>query len=157
MAAILQRHPTDIGVRAAAGRPFVRSLLHPMRRSGAPSPMFAVLLIYDGLVKVALLALASAILARSAVIRLLGFEIVTATGPASRLRVTARTAIAWAAVLGPAVPFALASGDWFVTVATHMWVIYVALLVQRRAPYLAIAWPARGLQDRLAGTWIVPR
>ena len=155
--AILERHPRDIGVRAAAERPFVRSLLHPMQRSGAPSPMFAVLLLYDGLVKVALLALASAILARSALIRLLGFEIVTASGPASRLRITVRTAIAWAAVLGPAVPLALASGEWFITVATHMWVVYVALLVHAAGATLAIVSPARGIQDRLAGTWIVPR
>jgi eukaryotic-like serine/threonine-protein kinase len=157
VAAVLERHPTDAGATVAATRPFVHSILEPIRRSGAPAPMYAALLIYDGLVKIALLALASAILARSALIRLLGFEVVTAGGPASRLRVTARTAIAWAAVLGPAAGFAAVSGDWFVTVATHMWVVYVALLVQVAGATLAIVRPARGLQDRLAGTWIVPR
>ena len=155
--AILGRHPIDAGVAEAAARPFVRSILQPMRRSGAPSPMYAVLLIYDGLVKVALLALASAILARSALLRLLGFEIVTATGTASRLRVALRTAIAWAAVLAPAAAFAAAPGDWFVTVATNIGVVYVALLILTAGAVLAIVRPARGLQDRLAGTWIVPR
>ncbi len=101
-------------------------------------------------------ALASALLARGALLRLLGFEIVTADGPASRLRVTVRTAIAWAAVLGPAIPFA-ASGDWFVNVATNIPVVYAAMLVQLAGAAFAILRPSRGLQDRLAGTWIVPR
>ena len=36
-------------------------------------------------------------------------------------------------------------------------VFAVALVVQCAGAIVAIAQPARGLQDRLAGTWIVPR
>jgi uncharacterized RDD family membrane protein YckC len=152
----VKRHPNDPGAAAAADRQFTHSLSRPMQRDGAPSPLYAAMLVFDGLAKVALLALASAILARSALLRLLGFEIVTAAGPASRLRVGVRAAIAWAAVLGPAAVFA-ASGDWFMNVATHIDVVYASMLVQTTGAAIAIAWPSRSLQDRLAGTWVVPR
>jgi len=36
-------------------------------------------------------------------------------------------------------------------------VLAVALVVLGAGAIAAIAQPARGLQDRLAGTWIVPR
>ena len=36
-------------------------------------------------------------------------------------------------------------------------VFAVALAVQCAGAIVALAQPARGLQDRLAGTWIVPR
>jgi eukaryotic-like serine/threonine-protein kinase len=154
--AIARRHPTDAGVAGAVERPAVRRLLEIRPHPPLPSVLFTAMLLYDALAKVALCAMVSAVVARGALLRLLGFEVVTVDGPASRLRVTVRTAIAWAAVLGPAIPFA-ASGDWFVNIATNIPVAYVAFLVQLGGAAVAIAHPSRGLQDRLAGTWIVPR
>ena len=154
--AIARRYPTDAGVAVAARRPVVRALLETRPQSPLPSFLFAAMLLYDALAKVALCAMVSAVVARGALLRLLGFEVVTVDGPASRLRVAGRSAIAWAAVLGPAIPFAV-SGDWFVNVATNIPVAYAALLVQLGGAAVAVARPSRSLQDRLAGTWIVPR
>jgi hypothetical protein len=154
--AIAQRYPTDAGVAVAAKRPVVRALLETRPHRPLPSFLFAAMLLYDALAKVAMCAIVSAVVARGALLRLLGFDVVTVDGPASRFRVAGCTAIAWAAVLGPAIPFAV-SGDWFVNVATNIPVAYAALLVHFGGAAVAIARPSRGLQDRLAGTWIVPR
>jgi hypothetical protein len=154
---LVRRYPTDEGVQAALARPAVKALLFVRPSPALPSLLFAAMLFYDALVKVALGALAMAVLARGALLRLLGFEIVTRDGaPASRLRVTARTAVAWAAVLVPAAAFA-ATGDWYTNVATNITIAYAAILVQSAGAAFAIVHPARGIQDRLAGTWIVPR
>jgi eukaryotic-like serine/threonine-protein kinase len=151
----LRRHPTDAAAEAAASRPIVRATLRP--RSSAPSAFYLAMLIYDALVKVALLALASAIAARSGLFRLLGFEIVTARGePASPLRIAVRSALAWSAVLAPAAIFAV-SNDWFTAIATNIQVVYAALAIQAAGAAAVLIHPTRSLQDRLAGTWIVPR
>jgi uncharacterized RDD family membrane protein YckC len=88
-----------------------------------------------------------------ALLRLLGIAVVTRTGAdASRLRVLWRAIVAWApcviggigvAFLMPIVPMPAAIG----IVVT----IVVALVIW------SAALPERSLQDRLAGTWLVPR
>ncbi len=105
----------------------------------------------------ALLALVAALATRGVMLRLLGFEIVTADGRlAPRWRVLARTAIAWSPILVPLLATGVIEG-----VGAHLPdmipVFAVALAVQCAGAIVAIAQPARGLQDRLAGTWIVPR
>jgi hypothetical protein len=155
VAAIARRHPTDAGFALAFQRPIVGSLLQPSRPA-VPAAFYIAMLVYDGLVKAALVALVSAIVGGGVLLRLLGFAIVTRSGRASPLRLGVRAAIAWAAILVPAIPFALSS-DWYTTIATHVGVVYVALVVQLAGTAVAIWRPARGLQDRLAGTWIVPR
>jgi uncharacterized RDD family membrane protein YckC len=130
--------------------------------------------------------------------RLLGLELVTTEGrPASRRRVFARTALAWAPVLllALAAIWGIATGEikGSVTVSLSaeedrafaptlsvsparetgrgqassprnsgvtgllLWLIPPCLLVLLVGAIIAVVNPARGLHDRLAGTWIVPR
>ena len=42
-------------------------------------------------------------------------------------------------------------------IASNIAVVYAALVVQLTGAAIAVARPMEGLQDRLAGTWIVPR
>ena len=155
VAAIVRRHPTDAGCAHAFQRPIVESILE-RRRPGVPAVFYLATLVYDGLVKGALVALVSAIAGGGLLLRLLGFAVVTRSGRASPLRLGVRAAVAWAAILVPAIPFALSS-DWYTTIATHVGVVYVALGIQLAGTAVAIWSPTRGLADRLAGTWIVPR
>ena len=84
---------------------------------------------------------------------MMGLEFVTADGrPASRLRVLARTAITWSPVL--LVPFVMP----FVArippglTGTPWW-----MLGMLTGAVVIAMTPPRGVQDRIAGTWVVPR
>ena len=99
------------------------------------------------LMYVACFAHINALVWRGGVIRMLGLEFVTADGqPASRLRVLSRTAATWV----PLMIVAPASSP------AH-WLSYLCLLLLFAGAVIAILSPERGIQDRLAGTWIVPR
>ena len=101
------------------------------------------------LLYVAYCALVNALVFRGGMIRLLGLEFVTADGRrASRLRVLSRTAAAWAPVLIVAAAATSSGASWF---------SYPCLLLLLAGAVIAILSPERGIQDRLAGTWIVPR
>jgi serine/threonine protein kinase len=126
-----------------------------------------------GFVCTAILALAAAATTRGGVMRLSGLELVRRDGRvASRLRVVARTALVWSPVLltmlvmvrvqvtgrGPNVHFA--AGGFFNPLdrgpfTDLMWV--TVLLILLGGAVVNIARPSRGIQDWLAGTWIVPR
>jgi hypothetical protein len=109
---------------------------------------YRVLTLLMGLVSVAYVALVNALVFRGGVIRLLGLEFVTGDGrPASRVRVLSRTAAAWAPLLTVAP----------VASSTAHWLVYPCLLLLFAGAVIAILSPERGIQDRLAGTWIVPR
>ena len=112
---------------------------------------------YGSLWFVAVAGLVAALATRGAILRLLGFEVVTADGRrARRGRVLARAAIAWSPILLPLLVTGVIEG-----VGAHLPnmipIFGIALAVQCAGAIVAIAQPARGLQDRLAGTWIVPR
>jgi uncharacterized RDD family membrane protein YckC len=97
---------------------------------------------------VALFGLVNALIFGGGVIRLLGLEFVTAEGRrASRLRVLSRTAATWAPVL-IVTPVASSTAPWLVS---------SCLLLVFAGAVIALLNPERGIQDRLAGTWIVPR
>ena len=76
--------------------------------------------------------------------------------PISRIRALARAAIVWAPIVAIAVAVKVgpdiddASLGWIV-----MEVALLAIFIG--AAVWAMARPTRGIQDRLAGTWIVPR
>jgi hypothetical protein len=153
------RRPVDADtVDAAAARPAVRRMLEAGARFEMPPiPAIALMLFYGSLVMAALLALVAALATRGVMLRLLGFEIVTADGRlAPRWRVLARAAIAWSPILVPLLATGVIEG-----VGAHLPnmipVFGAALAVQCAGAIVAIAQPTRGLQDRLAGTWIVPR
>jgi hypothetical protein len=143
---------------AAEAQPAVRRLVDRTLHSDPPPlAVLAVVLFYGTLVFIAVLALIFALVCRGVILRLIGFEIVRGRGqPASRLRVLARTAITWSPLLLPAavstVVGGIASAPYGLVV-----VMTVSLLILLGGAILAILHPARGLQDRLAGTWIVPR
>jgi uncharacterized RDD family membrane protein YckC len=106
---------------------------------------YPVQTLLSGLLSVAWFALVNALVFRGGMIRLLGLEFVTADGRrASRFRVLSRTAAAWAPVLIAA------------PAASH-WQSYGCLLLLFAGAVVAIVSPERGTQDRVAGTWIVPR
>ena len=101
---ILRRPVDPQTVDAAAARPAVRTMLEAGARFEMPPiPAIAVMLFYGTLTVVALLALVAALATRGVMLRLLGFEIVTADGRlAPRWRVLARAAIAWSPILAAA-------------------------------------------------------
>ena len=94
---------------------------------------------------------------RGVVLRLLGFEIVTADGRrAGRWRTLGRTVIAWSPLLLLILVQQVLGGRGAgVAEVTTAFGLSVAAL--SAGAIVAIVQPSRGLQDRLAGTWIVPR
>jgi hypothetical protein len=123
----------------------------------APLLFMAVLVVYGLLLAVALVALPLAAISRGLLLQLFGFAIVTADGRrASRLRVLGRTAIAWSPLLAPALVSTVIGGigegpGGVIAVLTASLVVFLA------GGVVAMVRPSRGIQDRLAGTWIVPR
>jgi hypothetical protein len=155
---ILRRSVEPRSVDAAAARPEVRGMLEEGARLKQP-PMaeMAVSSFYGMLTIAALLALFAALATRGVMLRLLGFEIVTADGRlAPRWRVLARAAIAWSPLLLPMVVL-IVLGRFGASAAEVIAPFTTALVIQCAGAIVAIAQPSRGLQDRLAGTWIVPR
>jgi uncharacterized RDD family membrane protein YckC len=102
---------------------------------------------------IGILALIVNVVFRRGLIPMMGLELVTADGRrASRLRVLARTAITWSLFL--LMPIAVR----FVPLTTRgltetpWWILTMA------AGVVVVAMtPTRGVQDRIAGTWVVPR
>ncbi len=155
---ILQRKVAPGSVDAAAARPAVRARLElGARFEEPPFSVLALMLFYGTLIVVAVLGLVGAIAVRGVMLRLLGFEIVTADGRrASRLRVLGRSAIAWSPVLAPLLASTVLGGIGSGAAGVNV-LFSATLVVQLAGAVVAIVQPSRGLQDRLAGTWIVPR
>jgi hypothetical protein len=155
---VLRRQPTDAEARRASEHPFVQTTLKDQTyaKSGLRALRFAgewaIVDLVFSLGFVAHLSLVTAVVFRGGLMRAMGLELVTGNGrPASRVRVFARTVIAWAPIIvtGVIAPMTL-SVNYFAESAP-------ALLVLLAGAIAAIRRPERGIQDRLAGTWIVPR
>jgi hypothetical protein len=151
---ILRRRPAG-DPSAAEASPAVRALVDRAIHDEPPPVGVLVLIVFYGTLGfIAAGALVLAVVCRGVVLRLLGFAIVRGHGqPASRLRVLARTAVAWSPLL-PMLVASVAGGfggpaGWAVVVGASTLMLLTGAIV-------AILRPARGLQDRLAGTWIVP-
>ena len=86
-----------------------------------------------------------------------GAAIVNRKGqPISRIRALARAAIVWSPIV--AIAFALKYGPEIQDASIGWIALELALLaIFVAAAGWAMARPSRGIQDRLAGTWIVPR
>jgi eukaryotic-like serine/threonine-protein kinase len=123
------------------------------RANGQETPRPLVAQAFQFYLAVAVLALVANLTLRRGLIRIMGLELVTADGrPASRLRVLARTAMTWTPVL--VVPFVMRFGARIPPDLDRQpwWMLGMI------AGAIVIAiWPSRGVQDRLAGTWVVPR
>ena len=105
------------------------------------------------IVIVAALAVVTALASNGGVVlRWWGIRVATGTGkPASRARVMWRTVVAWSPVLATAL--ILGPG---VHPLTALITGVVAMLVMLCGVVWAVLDPDRGLQDRIAGTWLVP-
>jgi hypothetical protein len=91
--------------------------------------------------------LASLLFRGGALVRLLGIVLVDRNGlPVSRWRVTARNLIAW-------LPFALIMATVSIHEVLPIFFGFVVILLAA----ISLLLPNRSLQDRLAGTWLVPR
>jgi uncharacterized RDD family membrane protein YckC len=159
---VLRRSPTEAEQRRASEHPAVRALATAKSPADERPPLsgFAAVAMVGFLTTVALCAVLSALAFRGGLMRLLGMEIVIADGrPASRLRVLARTALAWSPLV-PIVVVGLSRGALGVRIASPSELLIacaVTLLVLLAGALIVVARPARGLQDLLAGTWVVPR
>jgi tRNA A-37 threonylcarbamoyl transferase component Bud32 len=152
---VLRRQPTEAESRRASEHAFVqmtlkhqayvKSGLRVLRYAGKAIAAFVGLLSL-----VALFALVTALVFRGGLMRAMGLELVTASGrPASRVRVLARTVIAWAPIIVTVIMQMIRSPTDLAAAP--------ALLLLLAGAIAAIVRPERGIQDRLAGTWIVPR
>jgi hypothetical protein len=107
---------------------------------------------------VALLGLIGALVARGGfLLRVLGAAVVTADGrEVSRLRALLRALVAWSPVAIGLVLLKVNPPVQQSTIGTALLYAIVPALLIAGAVY---AWlhPSRGIQDRIAGTWIVPR
>jgi hypothetical protein len=123
------------------------------RATGQEAPRPFVAQAFQLYLAVAMLAVVANFVFRRGLIRMMGLELVTADGrPASRLRMLARTAITWSPVL--LLPFVMR----FVARIPPGFDGQPWWMVGMIAGAVVIAiWPTRGIQDRLAGTWVVPR
>jgi uncharacterized RDD family membrane protein YckC len=155
---VLRRAPvTATDGDVASANPRVRAMVQ--RTLSEEPPSFAAIFMFGLLFCLATNAIFALILAlacRGVCLRLLGFDIVANDGRrATRARVTSRALLAWSPVLVLLIA-AWVSGN-FDDALTESPLVPVSLLVFVAGAAYAIASPSRGIQDRLAGTWIVPR
>jgi eukaryotic-like serine/threonine-protein kinase len=117
-------------------------------------PWLPVVVVAGGLILyVCLPAIIAALLFRGGLVLLIaGVTFVRADGqPASRLRVFWRALVAWSPILFVFVGMCAA------VVAQAIWAVWAALALFCLLAAISVALPTRALQDRLAGTWPVPR
>jgi hypothetical protein len=120
-----------------------------------PLPVLGLMVVFAVLLTTGLASLLTAVTVRGVSARVLGFDYVEGDGStASRLRLLARSTIAWSPLLLAALASAWPGYQGPAALVAAMAIAFVALAAG--AAY-AIVRPSRGLQDRLAGTWIVPR
>ena len=151
---VLRRHP-QTGVGPQEGPPPRIAAIVRRLSLDTARPWYQAIHVrtINGYLWFAVIALIVGVLVRGGLLRIIGLEIVTARGRrAGRLRVLARTALTWSPIL--LVPWLtpligrIAPGLG----PTPWWLLGMI------AGAVAIAInPARGIQDRLVGTWVVPR
>jgi hypothetical protein len=151
---VLRRYPATAGDARAVVAPRVAATIRRVSRYDTV-PWYRVIhaRTMPNYLSVAVIALIVGVVVRGGLLRAVGLEIVTARGePAGRLRVLARTALTWSPLLlVPLVTPALA--HVWPGLALSPWWLPVMI-----GGAIAIAiTPERALQDRLNGTWIVPR
>jgi hypothetical protein len=160
---VLRRQATEAEGRRASEQAVFQAIVKDAddETLDLPPPLsMAVESLAIGLGIVAGLALVSGLAFRGGLMRAMGLELVTTNGqPASRLRVVGRTALAWAPLIVVAV---LASerlglgarigGQIGITTIAAL-----GLLIMLGGAIAAVLHPSRGIQDRLTGTWMVPR
>jgi uncharacterized RDD family membrane protein YckC len=90
---------------------------------------------------------------RGGFMRAIGLELVTADGrQASRLRVLVRTAVTWSPILVVPILMPFVERALPRLAGTPWWTLGVL-----SGAIAILLTPSRGLQDRVARTWVVPR
>ncbi len=150
---VLRRYPAAAGDHGAVVAPRVAAVITRITRYDAAPWYRPMAQTSQSYVSLALVALIAGVFARGGLLRATGLEIVTARGEsAGHIRVFARAFLTWSPILlAPWVTPGIARV--LPGVAESPWWLVVMI-----AGAIAIAVsPARGVQDRLSGTWIVPR
>jgi eukaryotic-like serine/threonine-protein kinase len=154
---LLRRYPVDPD-RSDSTDAAVDALRKASAIDMPPAPFIVLALLIVIFVGIALASLTCALIVRGGLMRLLQLDLVDARGrPASRARVFARSVVASSPLIALVVwliafdvPVAAHSSGFVVACAVTLLVLLVGAIV-------AVATPARGIHDRLAGTWIVPQ
>jgi hypothetical protein len=150
---VVASHPNvsanDMATATAALGPFLRAQDRRRIDSEATSSSFRFTVFAVNLTFIAVFGIGWACVLRGGLLlRACDIAVVTSDGqPASRLRALWRGLVAWALVpaaiwLGLGVGVAVGAGVGVLFLAGAAW---------------AIAHPSRGVQDRIAGTWLVPQ
>jgi len=155
-----QRSPEQLKKAEALVATVIANNTRGLEQMNRPVVLWGVLGVIAGgaLLFVAVLGLIGALAARGGfTLRAFGARLVTADGrDASRLRALVRAAVAWSPLVLWIVTVKFAPAVQQTTAATAWLYTLVVALVLGGAAW---AWrhPSRGIQDRIAGTWIVPR
>jgi uncharacterized RDD family membrane protein YckC len=158
---VLRRTPTAEEGRRASTHPTVLALVKEATTISVPSwPAMGITVLGGCFLFVALLALAAAAALRGGLMRVVGLELVTSNGQAaSRRHVLARTALTWAPLL-LVTAVGITRGAFPIKPSSPVDLVVAmgaALLLIFAGAVVTLIHPARGIQDRLAGTWVVPR
>ena len=161
--AILARHPNpdpaEVTAAAKIVEPFLQAEREKARRSASTRGLLSIAAFFaaGGTVFMAVIGLLSALFFRGGLLlRLLGIAVASKDGPATRPRAFWRALVAWSPAVLSGVALAMGSpGPASRTAWLLIELVSLGLLVVGVA--YAIRHPSRGLQDHLAGTWLVPR
>ena len=161
--AILAKHPApsadDVAAASAIVEPFLKTERDKARRNASARGLLSIggFFVAGATAVMAVVGLLSALLFRGGLLlRLLGIAIVSKDGAATRLRAFWRAVIAWspAVLSGIALAMGAAGGS---SRTTWLLIELASLLLFIVGVAYAVRHPGRGLQDRFAGTWLVPR
>ena len=131
-------------------------------RSGAATGLAVAMALPSGMLLVcATLALVSSLLVRGGVLmRLLGLAVVDRRGKLASRRLSAgRAIVAWspALIMWAWFGLSLALDRSFEQTFAAVWLVAVTFTASVAGAIWTIAHPSRSWQDRLTGTWVVPR
>jgi hypothetical protein len=176
---ILQRHPVVSVPQVEEASALLKKVLDDRQESNAATPQLAW---WDTpasvagflLISIVIPALLSAVVVRGGlVLNGLGMTVVRNDGTEiSRLHSFARGLVAWSPILvllavnvifyatlfnGPDFSRSRAWFNWILEHDGLEWASLIAVAIVGIGACLAILTPERGLQDRLTGTWVVPK
>ena len=151
--------PADAALAADATR---ETLDEDEPRSGAATGLAITMALPSGvLLLCAAFALISSVLVRGGLLmRLLGLAVVNRRGHlVSRWRSVVRSIVTWspALIMWSWFGVSMALGRSFEQTFAVVWLVTLTFAVSLAGAVWTIAHPSRSWQDRIAGTWVVPR